>query len=146
MSSCKAIRSANVSNFRRCKAVRSTRNPFRWCSFQMLLAAGLFCSVQAVEESSARDTRAGTKSKSLADSKVSNTADPGDTMDDDAIDSDDDFSDLVVPAELLAKARTMDRLKFVQELRGVLTEGMPDRGDGSAAAKRHFESARRLVA
>src|SRR5262249_45059635 len=69
-----------------------------------------------------------------------------DSPGDDAPEPDDDFSDLVIPGDLLGKVKTIDRQKFSQELRGLLTEGMPDRGDGSAAARRHFESARRLVA
>src|SRR5262249_25941039 len=67
-------------------------------------------------------------------------------VDEDATDDVDDFSDLSVSTDALANVKTIDRLKYLQELRGLLMEGMPERGDGSAAAKRHFDALRRITA
>jgi hypothetical protein len=65
---------------------------------------------------------------------------------DEESDADDDLSEMLVPSDVLAKLKTVDRLKYLQELRGLLVEGIADRGDGSAAARRHFEALRRITA
>jgi hypothetical protein len=56
---------------------------------------------------------------------------------------DEDLTALTLPADLLGKVDTSNRLKFTQSLRALLVEGISP--DGSAIAKRNFESAHRAV-
>jgi hypothetical protein len=67
-------------------------------------------------------------------------------VDDEGLEADDDLTALVVPSTILAKAKTVDRMKFSQELRALLMEGMKADGDSLATAKRHYDAAHRAVA
>ncbi|MGE5194222.1 MAG: hypothetical protein ACM3U2_17150 [Deltaproteobacteria bacterium] len=85
-------------------------------------------------------------SKSTAKSKPAAKAEADDDPKDDSdLELDEDLSALVVPAELRGTVKSMDRMKFSQELRGLLTEGMGADGEGLPAAKRHFEASHRLI-
>jgi len=66
--------------------------------------------------------------------------------DDDGLEADEDLTALIVPSTMLSKARLIDKLKFLQALRGLLMEGMATDGDTLAAAKRHFEAAHLVLA
>src|SRR6516165_4688899 len=94
------------------------------------------------------EERRSTLPRAKADSQPASRADDdsAEPPTDEESDADDDLSDMLVPSDVLAKLKTVDRLKYLQELRGLLVEGIPDRGDGSAAARRHFEALRRVAA
>ena len=98
----------------------------------------------AIRGSSGADPKA-TKTSSNAAAKSIPATDT-EIPDDLDAEVDVDLSALVVPTRLFGKPpRETDRLKFSQELRGVLQEGFKDKGVGMDAAKKHFETARRLV-
>ncbi len=96
---------------------------------------------------SAQERRAASPRADAESPSASTAADDADSAPDEGEpETDDDFSDLRVPSETLAKVKTIDRMKFLQELRGLLAEGIPERGDGSGPAKRRFEALRRIAA
>jgi len=66
--------------------------------------------------------------------------------DDDGLETDEDLTALVVPSSIQAKAKAVDKMKFSQDLRGLLMEGISAEGDSLSAAKRHFEAAHRALA
>lgn len=84
-------------------------------------------------------------SKASANSKPATKTDAADASGDDT-DGDVDLhlSALVVPERFLSKYKDTDKLKFSNELRGLLLEGLNDKGDSLEAARKHFESANRL--
>lgn len=112
-----------------------------------ILSFTLLTGSSAADKSADKGAPAKAPSGSSARPDQPSSRDNKDLLSDNDPNSDDDFSDLVVPAGPLASAKPTDRSMFLQSLRGLLTEGMPEKGkDGTAAAKRHFEAARRLVA
>jgi len=92
----------------------------------------------------AKAAKSGTKSaaKAKAAAKAEEKDHPGD---DDAFEADENLTALVVPSGVLAKAKAADKMKFSQELRGLLMEGMGSDRESQAAAKRHFEASHRLL-
>jgi hypothetical protein len=109
----------------------------------VLLALGFFF---ASDLSRADQKSANSGSKSSAKSKPAAKVDEDDSSADDSdLEMDDDLTALVVPASLRATVKTVDRMKFSQEVRALLVEGMAADGDGVSAAKRHFEASHRLV-
>src|SRR5262245_13817990 len=99
-----------------------------------------------VGASSRGDDKAKKGSKSAAKSRsATKAAEVEELPDVSDLESDDDFTALVVPANLLGTSKSMDRMKFSQELRGLLMEGMSLDGESQGAAKRHFEASHRLV-
>ena len=92
------------------------------------------------DEKSAKASKSSAKARSAA--KVADDEEPADES---GLETDDDLTALIVPASLLATSKSVDRLKFAQELRGLLTEGMGPDSDSQAAAKRRFEASHRLV-
>jgi|GEM_PF-2576443 len=107
----------------------------------------------AIQGSSRGDeTAAKSRSKSPAQ-KAKQSAQPvaddgavDDGGSDDSLETDEDLTAFVVPADLLAKPKSIDKLTFAQALRGLLMEGMAADGDSVATAKRQFESARKALA
>lgn len=87
-----------------------------------------------------------TKAKSPSKSKPAKKVEIFDEPADDDLDTDEDLTALVVPARFLAVSKETDRLKFSQELRGLLLEGFKDSGDSLEPARKHFDAARRIVA
>ncbi|HLJ09839.1 MAG TPA: hypothetical protein VKU82_01550 [Planctomycetaceae bacterium] len=116
----------------------------RW-PVQLVLALGLLlaCGFLLSDPSlGSQDSKSRSKSsKSKPSAKTDEADEPGG---DDESTADDDLTALVVPSAL-GKIKSPDRLKFAQELRGLLMEGS-EPADGPAAAKRHFEAARRISA
>ena len=84
-------------------------------------------------------------SKAAASSKSATKMEAADGTADDA-DGDVDLyvSALVVPERFSSKYKDTDKLKFSSELRGLLLEGLKDKGDSLEAARKHFETANRL--
>jgi hypothetical protein len=82
-------------------------------------------------------------SKASASSKSATKTDAAEASDDDD-DVDLHLSALVVPERFSSKYKDADKLKFSNELRGLLLEGLKDKGDSLEAARKHFESANRL--
>jgi hypothetical protein len=70
---------------------------------------------------------------------------PPPATDDNGLETDDDLTALVVPDGPLTKLKSSERMKFSQELRGLLLEGMGNPLDGLAVARRHFDAARQLA-
>src|SRR6266446_7866625 len=87
------------------------------------------------EKSMKKGSKSSAKSKSAA--KVIEEKEPADESD---LETDEDLTALTVPPGLLGTTKSMDRMKFSQELRGLLTEGMGLDGESQGAAKRHFEA------
>jgi hypothetical protein len=75
-------------------------------------------------------------------SRSSTDAEAADDRDDSDVDL--HLSSLVVPSRFSGKYNVADRLKFSNEVRGLLLEGFKDEGNPLEAAKKHFESANRL--
>ncbi|HEY2252620.1 MAG TPA: hypothetical protein VGH74_16215 [Planctomycetaceae bacterium] len=102
----------------------------------------------AVHDASGADDKPATSKSKAHAQKPSQAAQPDDDDDpaDDTLQIDEDLTALVVPAELLTKAKSLDKLKFAQDLRGLLLEGMTADADSLAAAKRHFEAAHSALA
>jgi hypothetical protein len=92
------------------------------------------------DDKSKKGSKSSAKAKSAA--KAAEEDDLADVSD---LDSDEDLTALVVPPNLLGTSKSMDRMRFSQELRGLLTEGMSLDGDSPGAAKRHFEASHRLI-
>lgn len=119
-----------------------TRGAVAWSLIAILslsLAGGF-----AIRGSFGADAKA-TKTSSNAATKSFPATDT-EVPDDLDAEVDVDLSALVVPTRLFTRPpRATDRLKFSQELRGLLQEGFKDKGVGLDAAKKHFETARRLV-
>src|SRR5262249_11861480 len=92
------------------------------------------------EKSAKRSSKSSVKTKSAA--KAAEEEEPADES---GLETDEDLTALSVPSNLLGTTKSVDRMKFSQELRGLLKEGMGVDGESQAAAKRHFEASRRLV-
>jgi tetratricopeptide (TPR) repeat protein len=92
------------------------------------------------EKAAKKGSKSSSKAKAAAKAEVEE-----EPVDESELETDDDLTALVVPPSLLGTTKSMDRMKFSQELRGLLAEGMGVDGDSQAAAKRHFEASHRLV-
>src|SRR5262245_45972710 len=80
--------------------------------------------------SSRGDDKAKKGSKSPAKSKsAAKAAEEEELADVSDLETDEDLTALVVPPNLLGTSKSMDRMKFSQELRGLLSEGMSPNGD-----------------
>lgn len=109
----------------------------------IVVVAGLVLNIPSRgDDKAAKSGSKGTaKAKAVAKANADDEA-----TDDDALETDDDLTALVIPPAVLAKGKAADRIKFSQELRGLLMEGMTADGDSQAAARRHFEAAHRALA
>jgi hypothetical protein len=102
------------------------------------------------DESSPK-TRSKSTAKAKADQKEKTSVEKADddaaptATDDTALETDEDLTALVVPDGPLTKLKAAERMKFSQELRGLLLEGMGNPLDGLATAKRHFDGARQAA-
>jgi hypothetical protein len=92
------------------------------------------------EKSIKKSSKSSAKTKSAA--KVIEEEEPADES---GLEADEDLSVLIVPAGLMGTSKSMDRMKFSQELRGLLSEGMGVDAESQGVAKRHFEASHRLV-
>jgi hypothetical protein len=109
--------------------------------FGFLIVGWHFGASSRGDEKSAK-----TSSKSSAKARsAAKVADDEEPADESGLEADEDLTALVVPASLLGTSRSVDRLKFNQELRGLLTEGMGADSENQGAAKRRFEASHRLV-
>jgi hypothetical protein len=87
--------------------------------------------------------RAAKKAKAAEKSDDEDVAPPAD---DEGLEADDDLTALIVPSTVLAKSKIIDRMKYSQELRALLMDGMKADSDSLATARRHYEAAHRAVA
>jgi len=118
----------------------SRRITAMWCLSLSLIVGWLFGTLSFGDEKAAKK---GSKSSSKARAAVG--AEVDDETGESGLETDDDLTALVVPPGLLLTTKSMDRMKFAQELRGLLTDGMGVDGESQAAAKRHFDASHRLV-
>ena len=91
-----------------------------------LLACLLSGAIWAAEKPETNDARAQQKSAAPKQPSLGDADNTGDPVEDVDRDSNDDFSDLVVPVEALANVKTMDRLKFAQTCAACLWKGCPN--------------------
>ena len=138
--------------FRAAAAHRPTKPPAPWSLCWLAILALTFGSgaLSRGDESGAK-TRSKSTAKAKADQKEKPSVEKSDddaappTTDDTALETDEDLTALVVPDGPLTKLKAAERMKFSQELRGLLLEGMGNPLDGLATAKRHFDGARQAV-
>src|SRR5258708_4708300 len=137
--------------FRDFVATRSTFRVSPWlpCCLAILALAVGSSAVTRGDESSARSRsksaakiKAGRKEKPPVE-KPDDDAAP--TTDENPFETDEDLTALVVPDGPLTKLNAPERMKFSQELRGLLLEGMGNPLDGPATARRHFDAARQAA-
>jgi hypothetical protein len=139
--------------FRAPAAHRPTKPPAPWPLCWLAIFALTFASsaLSRGDESSPK-TRSKSAAKAKADQKEKPPVEKSDdddaapaTTDDTALETDEDLTALVVPDGPLTKLKASERMKFSQELRGLLLEGMGNPLDGLATAKRHFDGARQAA-
>lgn len=133
-----------MANFCKLHARVSIPNGIR--CWPMLAALPLAVVIGLAFSQSSRGDAKSAKAHAKAPAKTKHTTQV-DTVDESADDGDldDDLAVLVVPARFLAKSKEADRLKFSQELRGLFSEGLKEKGAGLDAARKHFDAAHRLV-
>ncbi len=138
--------------FRAAAAHRPTKPPAPWPLCWLAIFALTFggSAISRGDESSPK-TRSKSTAKASADKKEKPPVEKSDddatpaTTDDTALETDEDLTALVVPDGPLTKLKAADRMKFSQELRVLLLEGMGNPLDGLATAKRHFDAARQAA-
>jgi hypothetical protein len=106
-------------------------------------------AVSRGDDSSAKP-RSKSAAKAKADRKEKPPAEKPDepaasTTDENSLETDEDLTALVIPDGALTKLKAAERMKFSQELRGLLLEGMGNPLEGPATAKRHFDAARQVA-
>ncbi len=118
---------------------------FRFWTGLTFLCFAVAIGPQGSEWSRAAEKGAKGSSKSSAAKESAKAKDDDGSADDSDLETDESLTALVLPAGLSPTAKTIDRMKFSQELRGLLTKGMGTDADSQAAAKRHFDASHRAV-
>jgi hypothetical protein len=118
-----------------------------WLAILALVIAG---SASARSDDSSSKTRSKSAAKPKSEKKEKPPAETPEeetlpSAEDGSFEADEDLTALVVPDGPLSKLKSSERMKFSQELRGMLLEGMGNPLDGLTIARRHFDAGRQLT-